>query len=323
MVPGGVIMQLAKLDDSLDHLCAALKCTPEQLRECVKEPTRYYSPIEVRRRRRSRRPRSVVSVEDPLRRLHRTIALWLRPHVESLPDCVQGFRRGRGVYSNARCHSGGPAFLVNVDLVDFFGGIALQDVRNVFQRVGAGYQIALTLARLTTLDGRLPQGTRCSPAIANLAAARLDARIMREVGGRCYYTRYADDLTFSGEWAPTYEQIAQWAEESGFELRSGSYRSVRRGGGQYVTGLYVGSERPRLPRRTRREAKRLLYFARKGDPEAAIRRTFRLSSGVSPRAKLHGFVGRVAAVESERALLDELLECFGGWLRPNQGISAV
>src|SRR4029077_10406034 len=121
------------------------------------------------------------------------------------------------VVSNAQAHTR-RALVVNLDLENFFPSIAFPRVRSVFQRRGYSPAVATILAllgtecprRLVQYDGKrywvatgprgLPQGACTSPALSNQVARRLDKRL----GGLANklglaYTRYADDLTFSGD----------------------------------------------------------------------------------------------------------------------------
>jgi hypothetical protein len=92
----------------------------------------------------------------------------------------------------------------------------------------------------------LPQGAPTSPALANLLAFRLDVRLSalaRAAQGA--YTRYADDLFFSG--GDTFAgglprfgaAVGRIAAEEGFRLNPGKTRIMRRYQRQSVTGIVV------------------------------------------------------------------------------------
>jgi RNA-directed DNA polymerase len=98
---------------------------------------------------------------------------------------------------------------------------------------------------------------RTSPALSNLIARRLDARlsgICRKLGWT--YTRYADDLTFStsGE-APQQigyllARVRHIARDEGFAVNEKKTRMQRRNSQQSVTGLVV-NDAVGVPRRGR------------------------------------------------------------------------
>jgi RNA-directed DNA polymerase len=201
---------------------------------------------------------------------------------------VTAFRKGSSPYKNALRHIGS-SVVVTADLSDFFGSITLQDVIKLFLGLGAERQVSVTLARLTTLDERLVQGGRASPFIANLVGSRLDEIVLAQAKKGCRYTRYVDDLTFSGDKdvVPTAAEVRTWVEQAAFRLRPGSCRVTSKEGGPYVTGLHVGGEYPQIPRRLRRQIDRFLHFAKEYDVESAALRTFRASRFASdPRAAL-------------------------------------
>src|SRR5262245_29776453 len=136
---------------------------------------------------------------------------------QSLHDAAHGFVPGRSTVTNARPHVK-RAVVVNMDLADFFPTISFPRIRGLFRKMGYSGAVSTIFAllctesprRVATYDGRsyhvalgpraLPQGACTSPALANLVATSLDKRLdhfATSVGWT--YTRYADDLTFSGD----------------------------------------------------------------------------------------------------------------------------
>ncbi len=100
----------------------------------------------------------------------------------------------------------------------------------------------------------LPQGAPTSPALANLAAFRLDVRLTALAaswGGR--YTRYADDLAFSGDrgWGTRTSRLLDAIEvivkDEGFRLNPLKTGVMPRAGRQTLGGLVV-NQRPRVAR---------------------------------------------------------------------------
>jgi hypothetical protein len=92
----------------------------------------------------------------------------------------------------------------------------------------------------------LPQGAPTSPALANLCAYRADCRLAglaKSVDAR--YTRYADDLAFSGDeaFARNVERFAAHVAaillEEGFSVNHRKTRIMRQGVRQHLAGLAV------------------------------------------------------------------------------------
>src|SRR5262249_49892429 len=127
-----------------------------------------------------------------------------------------GFVKGKSTVSNAKPHVG-KAVVLNMDLEGFFPNIVFPRVRSVFHRAGYSWSVATVLALLCTecprreviYEGKryyvakgprgLPQGACTSPALSNQVARRLDKRFAGlAVKMGISYTRYADDLSFSG-----------------------------------------------------------------------------------------------------------------------------
>lgn len=223
------------------------------------------------------------------------ILVAIPPHAAAL-----GFRRGRSALDHASRHAG-RAVLIRLDLEDFFAATPAGRVYGTFRAAGYPAEVALTLTRLTTrraspdarrrarrwtpahgdgsggtlqseggrTSGRLaaahlPQGSPSSPALANLAAFHLDVRLAalaEAIGAR--YSRYADDLAFSGE--DTLERaaerllprIAAIVIEEGFRPRFRKTRIERATGRQTLMGLTV-NVRPAVPRAERERLRAIL-----------------------------------------------------------------
>ncbi|GAC30306.1 retron Ec67 family RNA-directed DNA polymerase/endonuclease [Brumicola pallidula] len=123
-------------------------------------------------------------------------------HVDNKVECTlsHGFERERSIITNARVHSNKKNIL-NLDLEDFFGSFNFGRVRGYFianKHFKLHPHIATVLAQIACFENKLPQGSPCSPAIANLITSSLDIKLstLAKRSG-CSYTRYADDITFS------------------------------------------------------------------------------------------------------------------------------
>jgi retron-type reverse transcriptase len=159
------------------------------------------------------------------------------------PDNVFGFSKGKSIHDNARHHVGS-AHILNVDIKAFFDTVTFKQVYLIFLDLGYERMTSITLARLCTLDGSLPQGAPTSPSIANFVLAETDQRLQAlAVDMGMKYSRYADDLTFSSSEfiAPEFlVQVDSKIREAGFELKAAKTRYAGTGGRREVTGLISG-----------------------------------------------------------------------------------
>ena len=95
----------------------------------------------------------------------------------------------------------------------------------------------------------LPQGAPTSPALANLSAYRLDCRLegLANSAGATY-TRYADDLAFSGDTQfrrslnRFISRVCSIVIEEGFRVNNRKIRVMERGSQQRIAGLVVNQK---------------------------------------------------------------------------------
>jgi len=223
---------------------------------------------------------------------HRDLAAtqqWILMHIlEKIPthDSAHGFVPGRGTMSNATPHVG-RATVINLDLKDFFPSITFPRAKGIFQELGYSPAVATILGLLCTecprrkieYNGKafhvatglraLPQGACTSPALSNLLARRLDSRlngIAKKLGFT--YTRYADDITFSGsaEYAAKtgylLARVRHIVDDEKLTVNETKTRVQRPNSRQSVTGIVV-NQRPNVPRRVRRRLRAILHHAKK------------------------------------------------------------
>lgn len=195
---------------------------------------------------------------------------------------AHAFRPGHSVLTNATPHTG-KRVVLRFDLSDFFASVPAGRVKGVFLALGFPPTVARLLAGLCTTvtpfelwerfpggsramtradqdtverlqRPHLPQGAPTSPALANLCAFRLDRRLAglaAKLGAA--YTRYADDLTFSGgddlrrAAARVRQAVTRIAAEEGFAVNVRKSRVLPCGRRQVVTGVVV-NDKPNVPR---------------------------------------------------------------------------
>ena len=172
-----------------------------------------------------------------------------------------------------------------MDLKEFFPSITFRRVKGLFQKLGYSQHVATVLGLLCTepprvaaeLDGKvyhvalgqrvLPQGASTSPAITNAICRRLDRRLTALAARHGYtFTRYADDLTFSGDdprpVGRLLRSVRSILETEGLTEHPRKTKVMRRSRRQEVTGLTV-NVRPTVSRKDIRELRAILHNAAK------------------------------------------------------------
>jgi len=315
--------------DSLADLAALLDLTQgeldwfadPQLRNRRARPGRLHHYRYDWLRRENRTPRLLEVPGLRLRAIQRTV---LDDVLASIPlhSAAHGFVPSRGAVTGAAVHTGAEV-VSNLDLTSFFARVTAGRVYGVLRQTGIPEAVAHTLTGLAVhavpphilaamppggspserfalrqalAAPHLPQGAPTSPALANLAVRRLDSRLAGWVdaaGGR--YTRYADDLAFSGpvELARRADAfirgVTRIVEDEGHTINPRKTRvrgaSVR----QAVTGVVV-NERTNTPRHDFDRLRAVLHNAAAHGPESQNR-------GGHPDFRAH-LLGHISWMES-------------------------
>lgn len=243
--------------------------------------------------------------------------------LNSLPphEAAFGYAPGRSVVQHAARHAG-QGRVLRFDLSDFFSTVRAARIHALFKTLGYSTAVARALTALCTTatpeawlraeprlswlqrqrlrDAHLPQGAPTSPAVANLCAFGLDARLsgLAEAFG-ARYSRYADDLVISGPATLPVRQIAAWvaaiAADEGFVINPRKTRSLGVAQRQSVCGIVV-NDKPNLARDEFDRLKATLHRCAVDGPSAQNR-----EGHADWRAHLQGRVSWAAQLNAAKA----------------------
>jgi len=253
---------------------------------------------------------SIRLIEAPKTRLKRLQRRILTNILDRIPphEAAHGFVRGRSILDFAAPHTGRHV-LLRVDLQDFFPSFPGPRIQAFFRTAGYPEAVADLLGGICTNAApraiapdwiyrrpHLPQGAPTSPALANACFRRSDGRLAglaRSANAR--YTRYADDLAFSGG-----EDFSRHAElfcvhaaailaEEGFTVNHRKTRIMRQGVRQHLAGI-VTNRRLNVARDDSDRLKATLHNCVRHGPAGQNRESH-------PAFREH-LAGRIAFVES-------------------------
>ena len=229
--------------------------------------------------------RLIEAPKAHLKQMQRQILSEILNHIPPHP-AAHGFVPGRSIQTFVAPHVG-RYIVLRMDLQDFFPSISGPRVQAAFRTAGYPEHVADLLGGIcTTATPRtvwrnhavwqdhvrsiepalintthqlyglphLPQGAPASPALANVCAYRVDCRLKGlALSANAQYTRYADDLAFSGDqrFAAGIQNFAALAaailSEEGFSVHHRKTRIMRQGVRQYLAGL-VANQRINIVR---------------------------------------------------------------------------
>ncbi len=221
---------------------------------------------------------------------------------------AQGFTLDKSIITNSLFHVNQKQFL-KIDLKNFFPSIKINRIITVFKQLGYPNKVSFYLARICCYNDELPQGAPTSPILSNIIAKQLDNRLLsfsKKMNLR--YTRYADDLAFSGDNInPKHlSYITGIIEDAGFEVNNEKTILQQHDGKRILTGISIAGTKLKIPRNYKRQLKQEIHFVREYGLTSHI-----LKLKIRHPNYLHSLIGKVnfwLSVEPENIFATKSLE---------------
>ena len=245
-----------------EHLCRLLGLKPQFISSIINHPESFYRNFSIPKR--SGGTRQILAPYYSLKYVQNWIYLNILSRIP-ISGCAHGFVPKRSIVTNAQYHLSN-AYLLKLDLKDFFPSIPINYVIKVFQSQGYTYKVSTYLASICCHEEHLPQGAPTSPTLSNIIARHMDNRL-KGLAKHTHtkYTRYADDLAFSGAHIGIgmVSYIKKIVEECGFKLNEKKIRLYNNKGSKILTGINLSNGTLTLPRNYRRNLEQEIFYIRK------------------------------------------------------------
>lgn len=305
---------------SLPHLCLLAGVNIENIhRYLIPNRTNSYKRFKLKKKRGGFR---VIHIpNDELKYLQRWILCNVLEKKQSHQMC-KGFNKLSSIKQNAEIHLNNEA-LLKIDLLRFYDSINEKRVYGIFKSFGYQKNLAVYLAKLCTTEpeelflnsfklkenilrnkilsrineGFLPQGSPTSPKLSNLVAYNLDNRLYElAIKHNLKYSRYADDLTFSGNidtLKKVKKVIYKIIVDENFFVNYSKTKFLIRGNPFFITGLSVNNENVTIPKKRKKEIEHHLHHCNKNGVENHLR-----ISGIKNRNFKDWLLGNISFVYS-------------------------
>lgn len=167
------------------------------------------------------------------------------------------YMKKRGVKKCAERHQkNGSNWFSKFDFSNFFGSTTMEflikQLRMILPFACVDPEFLKKALKIAFLDGGLPQGTPLSPMLTNIMMIPIDFELnntLRHYNHQTYvYTRYADDLLISSEFAFKFREIEsvirQTLEkfEAPFEVKPEKTRYGSRAGSNWILGMMLNKD---------------------------------------------------------------------------------
>ncbi len=214
---------------------------------------------------------------------------------KNISKYAKAYKEGIGLKDNALVHTN-KKIILKLDIIDFFENIDFYNVYDsCFNEAYFPKEIGHLLTYLCTYESRLPQGAPTSSYISNLVMKDFD----EELGYWCEerniaYTRYSDDMTFSGEFNPSevIRKVRKLLYKLGLKINNKKINAISCSQQQKVTGLVV-NKKVSVPRKYREKIRQEVYYINKYGLDEHLKR---ISDCVNKKQYIDSLYGRILYV---------------------------
>ncbi|MDU3181010.1 MAG: reverse transcriptase family protein [Lachnospiraceae bacterium] len=221
---------------------------------------------------------------------------------------AKAYVKGTGIVENALPHSHAEIIL-KLDIEDFFENITyLMVYQKAFLEKYFPPAIRTMLAHLCCYNDYLPQGASTSPIISNLVMYSFDEYMGKWCEARkICYTRYSDDLTFSGKFdvKEVKNKVRSFLEKMGFSLNEKKTKVLKPYQRQTVTGIVV-NEKPNVSKEYKSQLRQEIYYCEKyGVAEHLYRKRICEKEETTYLKELLGKINYVLQINPEQPYFQE------------------
>lgn len=182
-----------------------------------------------------------------------------------LSSYAKAYRKNMSIIDNAVVHVRKKVIL-KLDIKNFFDSITYKMVYNsCFNETLYPKPIGILLTELCTYRGILPQGAVTSSFISNVIMREFDEIIgLYCKNNDISYTRYSDDMTFSGDFntSEAIKFVKLELNKMGLKLNDKKIRVINNNKRQVVTGIIV-NEKVNIAREYKRKIRMDMYYIKK------------------------------------------------------------
>jgi RNA-directed DNA polymerase len=254
-----------------EHLGALVGYKYEYILKISNKPIKFYRKFTI-----PKKSGGVRTIYEPLPSL-KEIQRWILEEIlnkRPVSRYAKAYVPKRSIKENARFHVN-QKVLLTIDVKDFFPRLGFGKVYAFFIGLGYSVPVSTILTNICCLKGGLPQGAPTSPALSNLLMINADKRISGFTKKmQIRYTRYADDMTFSGDFEPgmVIKFVRKVLNEMGLKVNKKKLRVRRPGQRQEVTGVLV-NEKIQAPKEMRKKLRQSVFYIQKYGLTSHLNRT--------------------------------------------------
>ncbi|MGB6241742.1 MAG: reverse transcriptase family protein [Castellaniella sp.] len=223
------------------------------------DSSKYYRTFEIAKRRGGNR--TILSPYPVLAQIQQKLLLKLQHHC-GISEYAYAYCRGKNAIMHASNHLGCDE-LLTIDIENFFGSITRQQVHQTLLLANFERNFSHLASLIATHQGVLPQGASTSPLLSNAVFSPLDKRLARLAASLdITYTRYADDLAFSGENIPRSlpKTIGKIIYDKGYKLNHEKTALKIKGAKKIITGISISSGALKAPRSFVRSTRATVHY---------------------------------------------------------------
>lgn len=244
-----------------NHLCVLLGYEPIYVYAVSNSPQNFYHCYQIPKKNGKKR-----NISEPLPNL-KEIQRWILENVLykfEVSPYAKAYIKGKSIKDNVRFHRRQKKVL-SLDIKDFYNHLTDWMVYQLFIEAGYSESVAMMLTNLCCLEGSLPQGAPTSAALSNILMKNFDYKIGEFCKiSKIRFTRYADDMTFSGDFneAKVISFVKKNLKKLQLSINEGKTRVRKQGQQQEVTGVVV-NYKPQLAKSVRKDIRKDLYYINK------------------------------------------------------------